>query len=76
LNDEITNIEQMKNPQNAFLYTSLNLEFVCAILQGIKISMKESQREKIESLSLEENIRKTDYKKYINIDLKGIEVLN
>tara|TARA_B110000285_G_C14842209_1_gene475894 strand:+ start:569 stop:685 length:117 start_codon:yes stop_codon:yes gene_type:complete len=38
--------------------------------------MKESQREKIESLSLEENIRKTDYKKYINIDLKGIEVLN
>jgi len=52
------------------------LEFVCAILQGIKISMKESQREKIESLSLEESIRKTDYKKYINIDLKGIEVLN
>jgi hypothetical protein len=52
------------------------LEFVCAILQGIKISMKESQREKIESLSLEENIRKIDYKKFINIDLKGIEVLN
>jgi hypothetical protein len=64
------------HPMNAFLCSSMNMELVCAILQGVKDTMKQTMIDVYVSRNDTENLKVSEFQEVTSIKLKTLEMMN